>query len=174
MSYCDKVKWNLSALHPLFLKHNEPQVRTLQTPQLISCKRLQRSFWMIYIFFIQSAVSARWFCRFSRALIAPCFLHIYNHFLFPREMLRVGFFFFYLQQIDECTNNPQLFLPVLYPPGIKQTIVTVLFTLVLVYISSISEKYQGSAVHTPCVFPTSLHSLHGTVYDSTITYFPWP
>lgn len=77
--------------------------------------------------------------------------YLQSFFIPPRNAV---FFFFFLQQIDECTNNSQLFL--LYPLGIKQNIVTVLFTCVLVYINSFSEKYQGTAEHIPCVFSTIL------------------
>lgn len=58
----------------------------------------------------------------------------------------------FLQQIAECKNKSPAVSPLLYLPVIHQNIVTVLFTCVLVYISSLSEHYQSMAARTLCEF----------------------
>lgn len=60
---------------------------------------------MIYIFFIQSSVSARSCCRFSGSVWLLRAFYIFTIIFYSPEKCCVLF----LQQIDECTNNPQLF-----------------------------------------------------------------
>lgn len=138
----------------MFLKHNEPQVRTLQTPQLISCKGLQRSLSMIYIFFIQCQHAC--FVGSAGAFDCSVLSTYLQSFFIP---LRNAACFFSISKLMNAQSKSPAVSPVLYPPGSKQNIVSVLFTCVLVYISSISERYQGTAVHIPCVFSTILSLL---------------